>query len=264
MKRLQIDIQEKRYPGSDTVVLESLSMTVHEGEFVAVVGPSGAGKTTLMNIIAGLDLSVDGRVVLSDSEAAAQGESRSPKTGYVFQSPRLMPWMTIADNLRLVLGGESDVEHRIVEILDAVGLTGSADLFPGELSGGMQRRAGIARAFVIEPDILLLDEPFVSVDAPTAQRLRELLMTLWARKRPMVILISHVLKEAIALADRIVFMSANPGSVIHEMDVNCDRPRTLQDSAVARIHDELLLEHPDLLSGLTGNPSSENVAAVER
>lgn len=246
MKQLRIQVQEKHYPGCDASVLQDVSFEIRDGEFLAVVGPSGAGKTTLMNIIAGLDRSADAQVVMQ-----RDGHIIKPKIGYVFQSPRMMPWMTIADNLRLVMEGEADCESRIHTMLDAVGLAGSENLFPGELSGGMLRRAGIARAFVVQPDILLLDEPFVSVDAPTAKRLRELLVKLWQEQRPMVLLISHVLKEAIALSDRILFMTSNPGRLVYELEIpNSKHLNTPEDPAVVQLHDQLLQEHPEILSGM--------------
>lgn len=257
MKQLQVHVDLKHYPGCAKPVLKDVSLFIQPGEFLAVVGPSGAGKTTLMNVIAGLDQQVKGRVELLDD-----GQAIKPKIGYVFQSPRMMPWMSIADNLRLVMEGEPNADERIWKMLDAVGLKGSESLFPGELSGGMLRRASIARAFVVQPDILLLDEPFVSVDAPTATRLRELLIELWQSHRPMVLLISHVLKEAIAMADRIVFMAADPGRVVHELAVpQTSRPRSPDSQEVLSLHDRLLAEHPEILSGLVTH-SGQN-SAVE-
>ena len=261
MKDFAIKIKSKYYPGVSEPVLKDLMISIKSGEFVSLVGPSGAGKTTLLNIIAGLDKNFSGQISTgadNNNEIISDHQSR---VGYVFQTPRLLPWLTVEDNLKLVLHGEpgSDEpgdEEKIIHVLQSVGLETRRDSFPGALSGGMQRRVALARAFVIQPTLLLLDEPFVSVDAPTAERLRELLMTLWQETQPTVILVSHLLQEAIALADRVIFLSAGPAKVVHETSLDTARPRRPEDAQVVALHDRLLKEHPGLLSGQIG-PSVE-------
>lgn len=269
MKEVAINIKSKYYPGVSEAVIKDLVIHIKSGEFVSLVGPSGAGKTTLLNIVAGLDKNFSGQVntggassdEMSNDEISSDQQSR---VGYVFQTPRLLPWLTVEENLKLVLHGEpgrdepgcdkSGDEEKIIHVLQSVGLDTRKDSFPGALSGGMQRRVALARAFVIQPTLLLLDEPFVSVDAPTAERLRELLMTLWQETQPTVILVSHLLQEAIALADRVIFLSAGPAKVVHETSLDTARPRRPEDAQVVALHDSLLKEYPGLLSGLVDTP----------
>ncbi len=269
MKEVAINIKSKYYPGVSEAVIKDLRIHIKSGEFVSLVGPSGAGKTTLLNIVAGLDKNFSGQVntggassdEMSNDEISSDQQSR---VGYVFQTPRLLPWLTVEENLKLVLHGEpgrdepgcdkSGDEEKIIHVLQSVGLETRRDSFPGALSGGMQRRVALARAFVIQPTLLLLDEPFVSVDAPTAERLRELLMTLWQETQPTVILVSHLLQEAIALADRVIFLSAGPAKVVHETSLDTARPRRPEDAQVVALHDSLLKEYPGLLSGLVDTP----------
>ena len=157
-----------------------------------------------------------------------------------------MPWLSVADNLRLVLPRGAGCEARIRELLDAVGLGERADAWPNQLSGGMQRRVALARAFAIHPELLLLDEPFVSLDRPTAEALYGLLLELWRRLRCTVILVTHDLEEAMALADRICFLSAPPARVLVELPL--PMPREARE-ARRRAFNELASSHPELLSG---------------
>ena len=157
-----------------------------------------------------------------------------------------MPWLTVAENLDLVL---EDGAPRSRELLEQVELADRGDSYPGQLSGGMQRRVALARAFSIRPQLMLMDEPFVSLDEPTAQRLRALLLSLWRELQPTVLFVTHNLREAIALSDRLLFLSASPGRVIHEQRVELPRPRDVNDDGISRLHGEILSEHPDILSG---------------
>ena len=272
MKEVLINIKSKYYRGVSEAVIKDLRIYIKPGEFVSLVGPSGAGKTTLLNIVAGLDKNFSGEVSaggarsdeMSNEKISSDQQSR---IGYVFQTPRLLPWLTVGENLKLVLHGEpggdaSGDEEKIMHVLHSVGLDTRKDSFPGALSGGMQRRVALARAFVIQPTLLLLDEPFVSVDAPTAERLRELLMSLWQETQPTVILVSHLLQEASAIADRVIFLSAGPAKVVHETSLDTARPRRPEDAQVVALHDRLLKEHPGLLSGLVG-PSVETPEDVQ-
>lgn len=244
---LDIDIREKRFPGrtpgNDHVALRDLRLHVAEGEFVCLVGPSGCGKSTLLNLVNGLDRSVDGHVRLRDAEA---GE----RIGIMFQNPRLMPWLTVLDNVRLVLPG--DDERRARELLEAVGLGEVLHAYPNRLSGGMQRRVALARAFAIRPRLLLLDEPFVSLDAPVAGRLRALLLEQWQQHGSTVLFVTHDLREALQLADRVLFLSAGPGRVVLDYSVPTPRSERQDEAVVAALYERLLATHPDLLAGLAG------------
>lgn len=161
-----------------------------------------------------------------------------------------MPWMTVLDNLRLVLPGEPDATRRAEVILEQVGLSEAREQYPGQLSGGMQRRVALARAFVVSPALLLLDEPFISLDAPTAGRLRELLLELYSLQRPTVLLVTHDLREALALAERVVFFSGRPARVVLDLPVRLRRRGDAASVQVDQLHRRLLERHPGLLSGL--------------
>ena len=245
---LRITIERKAFESPPTVALEGLELAVEPGEFVAIVGPSGAGKSTLLNIVAGLDRHYEGDVVY----APGANGVRDPRVGYVFQSPRLMPWLTALDNVRLVLPQDAGGDEAARAILDEVGLQGFEDAYPGQLSGGMQRRVALARAFSVKPVLLLMDEPFASLDEPLAWRLRGRLHELWRRHRPTVLFVTHDLKEALSLADRVLFLSPRPGRVVWEQPVALPRPRERDDPEVEGLRAELLGRHPELLAGRTG------------
>jgi ABC-type nitrate/sulfonate/bicarbonate transport system ATPase subunit len=214
-------------------------MALDDGEFVCLIGPSGCGKTTLLNIVGGLERDFEGQV----RHPAGQ------RIGVVFQTPRLLPWLTVLDNVCLV-SKEPDAVERARTLLDAMELGDVLHAFPGQLSGGMQRRVALARAFIIEPTLLLLDEPFVSLDTPTAERLRAMLVALWSRRRGTVLYVTHDVHEALALADRVCFMSGAPGRVVLDVPVALPRPRSADDRAVRALHATLLQRHPELLAGL--------------
>ncbi len=255
MVRLDVSIAGKSYPGHLQQVLGSLQFSVNEGEFVAIVGPSGTGKSTLLNMIAGLASS--GQAEISLDRQPLQGRPACDLS-YIFQQPRLMPWLRVAENLSLVKPEASAFE--IEGILEKVGLADKADLYPKMLSGGMQRRVSIARAFLTRPDLLLLDEPFVSLDAPNAQRLRELLTQLWQEHKPTVLFVTHDLNEAIQLADRILFLSAAPGSVILDKTIDLARPRVEQNPQFQCWKEQLLSQYPGLLEGQISEPVLRTVS----
>jgi len=252
---LHVNIRRKIFPGADSVAVEDLMLTASPGEFVAIVGPSGAGKSTLLNIVAGLDREMDGDVQMDGQPLHADGLITA-RIGFVFQEPRLMPWLTVIDNLMLVLDKSADSVERIQTLLREVGLADKEQSFPGQLSGGMQRRVSLARAFAMRPELLLMDEPFLSLDAPTAARLRRLLLTLWRELHPTVLFVTHHLREALALADRLLFLSSSPGRVVLEVPVQLPRPRELGDASIGELHDRLLAQYPDLLSGLAEEKQS--------
>jgi len=249
LSALNVQIENKQYPDSTGPVLADLRFDAAAGEFLALVGPSGAGKSTLLNIIAGLDADVVGSVALNGQTLTNGSEHAQLRVAYVFQEPRLMPWLTVLENLLLVVPPGGDRRGECMAMLEAVGLAEQQHAFPNQLSGGMQRRCALARAFVVEPALLLMDEPFVSLDAPTADRLRGLLMKLWQTARPTILFVTHNLREALTMADRVLFMSTQPARVIMDFPVPLKRPRGLEDARTSRLQETLLRDHPELLSG---------------
>ncbi|HTV34534.1 MAG TPA: ATP-binding cassette domain-containing protein [Methylocella sp.] len=210
---LDVVITQKQLHGVDTqtrTILLDLAFRLKKGEICACLGPSGCGKTTLLRIIAGLDRAFEGHVALPSHH----------KIGMVFQEPRLLPWRSVAQNLRLVSTAN---EAEFAEIVTALGLSHHLDHFPGELSLGLARRVAIARAFLIRPDFLLLDEPFVSLDAPLAARLREELLGLVLKRQATTLMVTHDIEEAIAIADRILLLSAAPGHLIADLAIEAPR-----------------------------------------
>jgi ABC-type nitrate/sulfonate/bicarbonate transport system ATPase subunit len=240
----------KRYAGGDRPALSGFDLDVPQGQFLCIVGPSGSGKTTLLNILAGLDTAWQGSV---DRDPAA-------RIGMLFQSPRLMPWLTVIDNVRLV-AVDDEARARARSMIAEMDLAGWEMKYPRQLSGGMQRRAALARALLPEPDLLLLDEPFVSLDRPVADRLRALLVSSWERRRPTVVFVTHDLAEALRLADRIVFLSPSPGRVVLDWPVASPRPPAADaDRIAAAAMAEILALHPDLLAGLAAVDAQEDKA----
>ncbi len=207
---LEVDVRSKQVMerGVPRTVIEDLRFTLEAGELVALVGPSGCGKSTLLRLIGGLDLGFEGRI-------GWPGGAR-PAIGTVFQEPRLLPWRTVRENLALVRPADPTQSERLLGLL---GLAAAADLYPPALSLGMARRVAIARAFVIEPALLLLDEPFVSLDPATAEQGRAVLLEAWRTRRCAALLVTHDLAEAAALADRILLLSASPTHVLRAITV---------------------------------------------
>ena len=232
-----IELHDLRYAwpraGRDCLAIDALQ--VGTGETLFLHGPSGCGKSTLLAAVAGLDADWDGRIV-----APAE-------RGCLFQTPRLMPWLTVRANLGLVLpGGQCTAQAEA--LLAAMDIEPALlGRYPAQLSGGQQRRVALARAFAVRPRLLLLDEPFVSLDAPVAQKLRELLLAHWLRERPTVLFVTHDLDEALALGDRIVFLGGRPAGIVLEQVLAEPRPRV--PDAVWRLRRQLLSTHPELLSG---------------
>ena len=249
MIELNVAIKNKCYANNQQAVLAQLDFTVKPGEFVAIVGPSGCGKSTLLNMISGLE-SCSGQHISYNEVALQEGGGNNKdlhQLGYIFQQPRLMPWLTVRENIELILPSDQFVQ--IDDLLAQVDLAGEGEYFPSQLSGGMQRRVSIARAFAINPQLLLLDEPFNSLDAPTASRLRQLLIDLCNQRGTTVVFVTHDLQEAVYLADRIIFMSGSPSTIVHQSIVDLPRPR--KESGVSELEwqAQLLLRYPQLLAG---------------
>ena len=214
--------------GVKNIAIESTSIKIMPGEFVCILGPSGCGKSTLLNAVAGFisptqgSVSVDGNIV----------EKPGPDRGMVFQQYSLFPWKTIRENVAFgplrTGSGRAAAEGTANTFLSMVGLYDYADRYPAELSGGMKQRVGIARALANYPSVLLMDEPFGALDAQTRVMMQENLLQIWSKFRITVMFITHDIDEAIFLADRVLVMSASPGRIIADIDIELPRPRTLE------------------------------------
>lgn len=212
MSAIAIDIGEKRYKaqagGPGREIFRGFRLDVAAGDFVALLGESGIGKTTLLNIVAGLDRDFRGQVRFG---------TKAPRLAYAFQNPRLLPWRSVVENVALPLPAGEPGRRRALAMLGEVGLAELADAYPERLSLGQQRRVALARAFAIEPDVLLMDEPFVSLDEAGAARLRDLLRRLLARRPATVLFVTHDRREAVELADRIVVLEGTPVRIVRDM-----------------------------------------------
>jgi NitT/TauT family transport system ATP-binding protein len=239
VNELAIDVRLKQFPAvgaaPPVVALRDLRFTVAPGEFVCVLGPSGCGKTTLLNIIAGLDRDFTGSIVLP-----GDARRREPLIGYVFQKPRLLPWRTVQENIDLVLTPEQQQTGIADELLAATGLIEFRHAYPERLSVGMTRRVALVRAFAIGPDLLLMDEPFVSLDEPTAERLRGLLLEIWGRRPTMVLFVSHDTREVVQLADRVVLLTPSPGAVRVIVPIGMPRADRASPARVEELRRSLL------------------------
>lgn len=255
MVKLEVGVQSKSFMNVPQQVLSHVHFSVRAGEFVAILGPSGTGKSTLLNMIAGLE-SCDGSIITINDIPIV--DKPCCDISYIFQQPRLMPWLNARENLSLVKPQASVDE--VNTLLEKVGLSGKGEFYPKQLSGGMQRRVSIARAFLRRPELLLLDEPFVSLDEPNAQRLRCLLAELCEEHKPSVVFVTHDLNEAIQLADRIIFLSSAPGSVILDKRVEINRPRYEESRVFQHWKSQLLSQYPGLLTGQISKPVLQSVS----
>ncbi len=223
---LEVDIASKTYPtagGARLLAIAGLRFAVPDGEFACLVGPSGCGKTTCLRILLGLEREFDGRTALPGGD---------PRIGVAFQEPRLLPWRTVEQNVRLAQ--PPALRGRPLDDLFArLGLTGFKHFYPGELSLGLARRAALARAFAVEPRLLLLDEPFVSLDEAMASDLRALLLDTWRARPTTALMVTHNLREAVQLADRIIVLSARPGHVLGAYPVALDRRNRIAEAVDA-------------------------------
>ena len=227
--RLHVEDLAYTYQGrTPTRALDGVSLDVADDEFVAIVGPVGCGKTTLVRIVAGF-LAPQRGTVLCDGRPVA---GPSPARGYVFQEEAIFPWMTVRENLEFGLvaqGADARTRGAVTgELIELIGLQGYEDAYPKELSAGMSKMVEVARVLATDPAVLLLDEPFGPLDAQTRARMQDGLHALWAGRPRTVLLVTHDVEEAIALADRIVVFSQRPGRVRAEVPVDLPRPRTLE------------------------------------
>jgi nitrate/nitrite transport system ATP-binding protein len=242
MAFLEIDHVSKYFPNpsgnGQFCVFKDVTLKIDKGEFVTTIGHSGCGKTTLLNIIAGLETMSEGAIILNSKEVSGPGLDRM----VVFQTFSLMPWMTVFQNIRLAVKAaypdwerEKTAAH-VQRYVELVGLKGAEDKRPTALSGGMKQRVGLARAFSIEPKVLLLDEPFAQIDALTRGVIQEELIQMWNSTRNTVFMVTHDVDEAILLSDRIMLMTNGPAARIAEIvDVTIPRPRA-RDSIIEHPH----------------------------
>jgi ABC-type nitrate/sulfonate/bicarbonate transport system ATPase subunit len=238
----------KKFPdpmtGEEFVVLDSISLTVEKGNFASIVGPSGCGKSTLLNIIAGIETHdpSDGGTL----DVYSHTDAEQPRVGYVFQNARLLNWLTVEDNMTFALESQKipkDLwKERVNKYLEMVGLEGQQKNYPLNLSGGMQQRVAIARALAIEPDILLMDEPFSHLDEITARKMRFDLMEILMHSSPTILFITHDLGEAVFLADHIYMMSTKPARIFKHIKVDVPRPRKPEDPQIFDLEKELVKE----------------------
>jgi len=221
------NLQKEFGVGDDRVVaLENVNLAISGHVFVSIVGPSGCGKSTLLNILSGIETPSSGTVTITQ-------DSHEAEPGYVFQAARLLPWRTVMDNLMFVQKEKDDAaRERCQRYLDMVQLGDKGNKYPGELSGGMQQRVGIARAFSIEPDVLFMDEPFSHLDAITARSLRRELHQMWVKTRKTVLFVTHDVGEAVELSNRIIVF-AKGGVLKDDISIDLPFPREPSDDAVA-------------------------------
>jgi NitT/TauT family transport system ATP-binding protein len=218
---------------NEVAALHDVTLDVHPGEFLCLLGPSGCGKTTLLYALAGAfkpsggDIRIDGRPVAGPS----------PSRLLMFQEPALFPWLTVEQNVRFALGGVNGLSRRersdrAYEFLHLVNLDGFENALPHQLSGGMRMRASLARALAMNPAVLLMDEPFSPLDAETRSQMHDLLQRIWMRSHKTVVFVTHNVREALVLGDRVVVMAARPGRILWDLEVHLPRPRDPDDQQV--------------------------------
>ena len=226
----------KSFPGHQAAfdVLQDVSLSVDENTFVSIVGPSGCGKTTLLNLVAGFLAPSQGSI--SVRGIPVHGINSGLRLGYLTQENKLFPWLTLSGNVEFPLRArrlpKERRRERVANLLEMVGLRGFEEYYPYQLSGGMQKRTALAQALSYDPDVLLMDEPFSSLDAPTRMLLQQELLKIWGRTGKTILFVTHDIGEAIALSDRIVVLSRRPGSIKGQLNVHLSRPRN-----VFQIHD---------------------------
>ena len=230
MKTLRIEDLSKNF--GSTEVLKKINLDIDEGNFLVLLGPSGCGKSTLLNLIAGLQAPTSGKIIIDGLAIKGPG----PDRGVIFQNYALMPWLTTIQNIEFALNTvfpektKPDIKERAINYLRMVGLEKASNKFPKELSGGMKQRVAIARALSINPNMLLMDEPFGALDALTRSYLQEELLSIWRKNKVTVVLITHSIEEALLLSDKIILMSSGPSATIsEEISVDLDRPRDRQN-----------------------------------
>ena len=238
-----LDRVHKRYgttDGAETTALADVSFTVDPGEFVTIVGPSGCGKTTLARLVGGFESPTSGRILVDGTPVTGP----TPDRAMVFQAYHLFPWLSVRENVAFGLveaGVPKDRRtERVHELLELVGLADRAGAYPAELSGGMKQRVGLARALAVDPGMLLMDEPFGSVDSQTRRRLQRELLDIWRRMDKTVLFVTHDIEEAVLLSDRVVTLTGTPGRVRDDVTIELPRPRDRTDDEFVEYVETLL------------------------
>jgi NitT/TauT family transport system ATP-binding protein len=242
---VEVDRVRKLYPkgsGDDLLVLDDVSLTLHAGEIVSLLGRSGCGKSSLLRIIAGLLPASQGRVTIGSHRV----EGPAAEVAMVFQTFALFPWLTVLENVEIGLEAQGvpveERHRRALEAIDLIGLDGYESAYPKELSGGMRQRVGLARALVVHPKVLLMDEPFSALDVLTAETLRTDLLDLWGEGRmpiSSILLVTHNIEEAVLMSDRILVFSSNPGRLVAEIRVTLPQPRNRLDPTFRQLVDDI-------------------------
>ena len=244
-KTITVSKLTKKFPApggsGELTVLDSISLEVEQGKFASIVGPSGCGKSTLLNIIAGIESLDSGAVQIHPDKGSP---SSAPRIGYVFQSPRLLNWLNVKENIEFGLEAHYIARERwnglVTKYLEMVGLGGQELNYPLNLSGGMQQRVAIARALAIEPDILLMDEPFSHLDELTARKMRLDLVDILEKAGPTILFVTHDLREAIFLSNEIYMMTTRPARIFEHVYVDISRPRKPEDPRLFELEKELV------------------------
>jgi NitT/TauT family transport system ATP-binding protein len=224
-RKLEITALSKRF--GDLEALQNIDVAVEQGEFISVVGPSGCGKTTFLRMVAGLEPATSGTILLDGKPLRGPGGNR----GFVFQNDSLLPWRTVLSNALIgpeVAGPIGDNERRrTLDLLKLVGLGGFENYYPRQLSGGMRQRVNLARALAIDPEVLLMDEPFASLDAQTREIMQTELLRIWEQGRKTVVFVTHQIDEAVFLSDRVLVFARRPGRLQESVEIELPRPRNL-------------------------------------
>ena len=250
---IKINIKSKIFQTNNRKIqshsaISKLKFDVSKGEFCSIIGPSGCGKTTLLNLISGLDKNLNGEIIFDQEKKV-----KDIRVAYMFQNPRLLPWLTVLENVEVVLSKEQKNSGRASEILSIMGLKNFLCYYPSQLSGGMQRRVALARSYSSQPELFLLDEPFVSLDDEMANKLRDMLISLWTNEPTTIIFVTHDLREAIYLADRIIFLSSAPSRVLLDKKINFKRPRKLDDGKIEAFRKNIISKNKKILEGVNAN-----------
>ncbi|OPH52066.1 nitrate/sulfonate/bicarbonate ABC transporter ATP-binding protein [Paenibacillus ferrarius] len=226
--------------GGSYQALDNITLTIKKGEFVSLLGPSGCGKSTVLNLVAGFDTQSEGTIEIAGKKVNGAGADRV----VVFQEHGLFPWLTVLDNVAFGLkqkGMAKKERHELaMEQIKAVHLSRFADRYPHELSGGMKQRAAIARALAMDPEILLMDEPFAALDEQTRLILHKELEEIWMRTRKTILFITHNIREAVILSDRVLVMSTRPGTIKKEFAVQAARPRDMADPLLHHVENSIM------------------------
>ena len=242
IKNVTKSFDQNNYKSSTLNAIENINLTVNDGEFVCFVGPSGCGKSTLLNILAGLDKPSNGQVILNGREITNTGPDRI----MVFQENALFPWLKVLDNVEFGLKMakvEKNKRHEIaMQYLDMMQLTKFSDAYVYQLSGGMKQRVAIARSLVLDPEILLMDEPFAALDSQTRDLLLVELQLIWAKTNKTIIFVTHNITESVCLGDRVVIFTNRPGKIKKEIKINYRRPRLTEDNGLNKYQREVLYE----------------------